>query len=88
MQRQDREGLTVIIAGVIIETLPGRAACVSARLVNIQGLTLHGGDGNSRIAAVWNSGTAQSLEEEVGSLVELDEDVVGVYPTFVAEDEL
>lgn len=78
----------MIIAGVLIETLPGRAAGVSARLVNVPGLTLHGSDGNSRIAGVWNSGTAQSLEEVVGSLVELDEDVVGVYPTFVAEDQL
>lgn len=78
----------MIIAGVIIETLPGRAAGVSARLVSVPGLTLHGGDGDSRIAAVWNAGTAQSLEEVVGSLVELDEDVVGVYPTFVAEDQL
>lgn len=78
----------MIIAGVLIETLPGRATGVSARLVNVPGLTLHGGDGDSRIAAVWNADTAQSLEEVVGSLVELDEDVVGVYPTFVAEDQL
>jgi nitrate reductase NapAB chaperone NapD len=71
----------------VIQTIPGRQADVIARLVDVPGLQIKGGDGHDRIAAVWSAESAHSLEEIVESLVELDEDVVGVYPTFVGEDE-
>ena len=76
----------MIITGVVIHTLPGRQADVSARLLDVPGLQLKGGNGEDKIAAVWSSESARSLEEMVESLVDLDEDVIGVYPTFVAED--
>lgn len=76
----------MIVAGVIIQTISGRQADVISRLQGVPGLTLQGGDGRDRIAAVWSGDTAESLEEIVGSLVDLDEDVIGVYPTFVGED--
>ena len=76
----------MIVAGIIIQTAEGRQADVISRLSGVPGLSLKGGDGRDRIAAVWSAETAQSLEEAVGSLVDLDEDVVGIYPTFVGED--
>jgi nitrate reductase NapAB chaperone NapD len=78
---------SMIVAGVVIQTIPGRQADVIARLVDVPGLQIKGGDGRDRIAAVWSAESAHSLEEIVESLVEIDEDVIGVYPTFVGEDE-
>lgn len=77
----------MIVTGVVIQTVPGRQAEVSARLLDVPGLQLKGGNGEDKIAAVWSAESAQSLEEIVESLVDLDEDVIGVFPTFVAEDE-
>lgn len=76
----------MIVTGVVIQTVPGRQAEVSSRLLDVPGLQLKGGNGEDKIAAVWSAETAQSLEEIVESLLDLDEDVLGVYPTFVAED--
>lgn len=76
----------MIVTGVVIQTIPGRQADVSARLLDVPGLQLKGGNGEDKIAAVWSAESAQSLEEIVESLVDLDEDVIGVFPTFVAED--
>jgi nitrate reductase NapAB chaperone NapD len=76
----------MIIAGVVIETVPGRQAAVAERLEGVPGLTIKGGDGQNRIAAVWTAPNAQSLEEAVEGLMDLDEEVVGVFPTFVGDD--
>jgi len=75
----------MIITGIIIQTLPGQQVEVVSRLFGVPGLEMHGGNGDDRIAAVWSAETAQSLGEIVESLVALDEDVIGVYPTFVGE---
>jgi len=77
----------MIVTGVVIQTVPGRQADVSARLLDVPGLQLKGGNGEDKIAAVWSAETAQSLEEIVEALIDLDEDVLGVFPTFVGEDE-
>jgi nitrate reductase NapAB chaperone NapD len=75
----------MIVTGIIIQTLPGRQVEVVARLHGAPGLQMRGGNGDDRIAAVWSAETAQELEEIIESLVDLDEDVIGVYPTFVGE---
>lgn len=76
----------MIIAGVVIQTLPGLAADVATRLASFEGLSLRGGDGDDRIAAVWSTETPESLEKLAESLVTGDESILGVYPVFVGDD--
>jgi hypothetical protein len=76
----------MIFAGVVIETLPGAAPRVAARLLREKGLELHGGDGDRRLAAVFTGASAEALEELAERLVHDDADVLGVFPTYVAED--
>jgi hypothetical protein len=76
----------VIVAGVVIETLPGRAAEVAVRLAGAEGLRIAGGDGDSHLAAVLSAGEGRSLESWAEELLRSDEDVVGVFPTFVGDD--
>ncbi len=76
------EGVPVV-AGVVIETLPGRAPRAAARLAKIDGLELVGGDGDRRLAGVWSTASGKLLLESVEQLIQEDEELVGVFPTFV-----
>jgi nitrate reductase NapAB chaperone NapD len=76
----------MVVAGVVIHTYPGAAPKVALRLQGIPGLTIHAGDGSSRIAAVWSADSAAALETMAENLVSSADDIVGVFPTFVGED--
>lgn len=77
----------MVIAGVIIETVGGAAPRVAARLAGRAGISLRGGDGDRRLAAVWTAPSAEALEETTVDLLHSDEEVLGVFPTFVGEDQ-
>ncbi len=77
----------MVIAGVVIRTLPGRAPTVAERLESVPGLTVHGNDRDGRIAAVWRAASGEALEAAGESLVDLDEEILGVYPSFVGDEE-
>jgi hypothetical protein len=74
------------VAGVIFVTAPGAAARIAARLASEPGLTLTGGDGASRVAAVWEAPDGATLEALSERLLASEPELLGVYPTFVAED--
>lgn len=75
------------VAGVVFLTTPGAALRVAARLAGQPGLTLTGGDGESRVAAVWEAPDGASLEALAQRLLADDAEILGVFPTFVGEDE-
>ncbi len=77
---------SVTVAGVVIETTPGAAPRVAARLRGVAGLELHGSDGDCRIAAVLTGRDGAALEALAGRLLEDDVEVVGVLPTYVADE--
>jgi hypothetical protein len=76
----------VIVAGVVIETAPGAAPRVAARLQLERGLELHGGDGDRRLAAVFSGPDAAALEALSERLVRDDGEVLGIFPTYVAAE--
>ncbi len=76
----------MIIAGVVIETIPGRAAAVEERLQAWEGLAIKGSDGNHRLAGVWTAPTGAELERRARELIHSEHDVLGVYPTLVTND--
>jgi hypothetical protein len=75
------------VAGVLLVTVPGAGLRVAARLAQEPGLTLAGGDGDSRLAAVWEAEDGATLEALAERLLTADPELLGVYPTYVAEDE-
>lgn len=77
----------MIVAGVIIETMPGEAGAVATRLAGIQGLTVHAGDGDRRLAAVWSAPSGVAFEQEAEELLRTDSAIVGIFPTFVGQDD-
>jgi hypothetical protein len=74
------------IAGVVFVTSPGAGPRVAARLAGEPGLTIAGGDGDARIAAVWEGTDGAVLEALSEALLARDPDVVGVFPTFVSRE--
>ena len=76
-----------MIAGVLIETLPGAEPRVAARLLSVPGITLHGGDGLRRIAAVLDAPDGETLERFSERLLASDEEILGVFPTFVGDED-
>jgi hypothetical protein len=79
----------MIVAGVVIETAPGAAPRVAARLLRerASGLELHGGDGDRRLAAVFTGCDGRALEALAERLVQQDDEVLGVFPTYVAHED-
>ncbi len=75
-----------MIAGVVIETTPGAQSKVAARLLRVPGLSLCGGDGDHRIAAVVETESGAALEALAERLLAGDEEILGVFPTFVGVD--
>lgn len=75
----------MIVAGVVIETQPGRAGAVAARLGAVPGLDLQGDDGDRRLAGVWRGPSGEALEEMAEALVAGDEEILGIFPTFAGE---
>jgi hypothetical protein len=76
----------MIVAGVVIETAPGAAARVAARLAREPGLEVRGGDGDRRLAAVLTAADGRALAALAERLVRDDAEVLGVFPTFVGDD--
>lgn len=76
----------MIVAGVLIETVPGAEPRVAARLLRFPGLTLQGGDGRHRIAAVVEADSGAALEEVTERLLATDEEILGIFPTFVGTE--
>jgi len=77
----------VVIAGVLIETVPGAEPRVAARLLSVMGITLHGGDGHRRIAAVIEAPSGETLELISQRLLASDEEILGIFPTFVGSED-
>ena len=78
----------MIVAGVVIETVDGAAPRVAARLLAVPGLELQGGDGDRRLAAVFTGADGAALEALTERLVAEDPEVLGVFPTYVADDDV
>jgi hypothetical protein len=76
----------VIVAGVVIETVPGAAPRVAARLLSEPGLALQAGDGDRRLAAVFTGPDGPALEALAERLLQRDAEVLGVFPTYVADE--
>jgi hypothetical protein len=77
----------MVVAGILVETAPGAEPRVAVRLAREPGVSLAGGDGRSRIAAVCQAADGEALEALARRLLEEDEEILGIYPTFVGRDE-
>ena len=80
------DGVAVVV-GAVVETRPGRAPSVACRLESMVDLNVVGGDGDRRLAIVWCSSSAKGLERAMEQLVKGDEEILGIFPTFMGQDD-
>lgn len=76
-----------VVVGAVVETLPGKAPAVACRLEALDDLNVVGGDGDRRLAIVWGSSSAKALERRMERLVKDDEEILGIFPTFMGQDD-
>ncbi len=76
----------MIVAGVVIETKPGMVESVRQFLENIEGISIEGDDGDRRIAITWTHKAGTNLEKRAEALIQSNEGIMGIFPTFVGED--
>lgn len=76
-----------IVAGVVIEAVPGQAPAVAARLGGIDGLELVGEDGDRRIAGVWTAPSGKALVQAAEALLQEEEGIIGIFPTFLGRSD-
>jgi hypothetical protein len=74
----------MLVAGIVVETASGAADRVAARLA-AQGIAVAGRSG-ARLAAVCEAPTGEALEALADRLVSEDEEILGVFPSFVGDD--
>ncbi len=76
----------MIVSGVVVATVPGRASAVAARLAHVQGVRVAGSDGDHTLALVWRAKRAAALQRAAERLLKIDAEIVGIYPTFVGKE--
>lgn len=76
----------MMISGVIVETIPGRAAAVASRLIQVEGIEINGTDGVQRLSSVWKSRDGASMERLAQTLLKADQEILGIYPTFIGRE--
>jgi hypothetical protein len=76
----------MLVAKIVVETLPGKALVVAEQMGRIQRMGLPSPDGDHRVVAVWrvhDSGTLEGLAEVLHAL---SPEILEVYPTLLGEE--
>lgn len=76
-----------LVVGAVVETIPDKAEGVALRLGRMEGVQVVGCDGKNRIAIVWDAPDGKHLERALREVIQKDEEILGVYPTFAGLDE-
>jgi hypothetical protein len=76
----------VLVATIIVETLPGAAVVVAERMGHIQGMEGPVAQGDRRVVAIWRVPDYDYPEALSEVLHALNPEILDVYPTLVAEE--
>jgi hypothetical protein len=71
----------MLVANLVVETLPGKARDVAERMGHIKGMGAPSADGDHRVVAIWCVPDGDTPEALVEVLHALLPEIVEVYPT-------
>jgi hypothetical protein len=77
----------MLVANIVVETLPGQARTVAERMGQIQGMGALSAEGDRRVIATWNVPDNDTIEALSEVLHALNPEIVEVYPTLVGRQE-
>jgi hypothetical protein len=76
----------MLVASIVIETLPGHARTVAERMGRLKGMGALAAEGDHRVVATWTVPDCDSLEGLSEVLHALNPEILEVSPTPVGED--
>lgn len=76
----------MLVASIVIETLPGQASTVAERMGRLKGMGALAADGDHRVLATWTVPDSDTLEGLSEVLHALNPEIIEVSPTPIGED--
>jgi hypothetical protein len=77
----------MLVANVVVETLPGKARAVAERMEQLKGMGALTADGDRRITATWTVHDCDTVEGLSEVLQAMNPEIVCVYPSMVGEED-
>ena len=77
----------MLVANIVVETLPGKARAVAERMEQIRGMGALSADGDRRIVATWTVPDCDTVEGLSEVLQAMNPEIVEVCPTLVVEED-
>jgi len=77
----------MLVAEIVVETLPGKAHLVAEHMGRITGMASLSAEGDHRVTATWKVPDDDTLEGLSEVLQALNPEIVHVYPTFVGQED-
>jgi len=77
----------MLVAKIVVETLPGKASLVAEHMGHIKGMAASSADGDHRVTATWKVPDCDTLEGLSEVLQALNPEIVQVFPTLVGEED-
>ena len=77
----------MLVANIVVETLPGKAQAVAERMEQIKGMGALSADGDRRVVATWTVPDCDTVEGLSEVLQAMNPEIICVYPSMVGEEE-
>ncbi|HVR71991.1 MAG TPA: hypothetical protein VMT87_14200 [Vicinamibacteria bacterium] len=77
----------MLLANIVVETLPGKAQAVAERLGRLKGIGALVADGDHRVTATWKVHDCDNVEGLSEVLQAMNPEIVQVYPALVGEED-
>ena len=77
----------MLVARIVVETLPGKANLVAERMGHITGMASPSAEGDHRVTATWKVPDGDTQEGLSEVLQAFNPEIVHVYPTFVGQED-
>lgn len=77
----------MIVANIVVETLPGKARTVAERMEQIRGMGPLCADGDCRVTGTWRVHDCDTVEGLSEVLHAMNPEIVCVYPAMVGEED-
>jgi hypothetical protein len=77
----------MLIARVVVETLPGHAGTVAERMAHLSGMGSLSTESDCRVVADWKVPSCDTTEGLTEVLQAMNPEIVVVYPTLVSEED-
>jgi len=77
----------MLVASIVVETLPGKADAVAERMGRLKGMGAPSAEGDHRVVATWKVHEDDTLEGLSEVLQAMNPEIIHVYPTPLGEED-